>query len=105
MRQTLYKRLRQLEEASACNHRQSYNAEAVGQRAIEKIRLFLRMVGVEQEGTESLAETSARALEISCSELRRSLAAGIDPFHKYLADRGFFEAIKERKAAGTWPSG
>jgi hypothetical protein len=38
-------------------------------------------------------------------ELRRLLAAGIDPIHKYFTDRGVFEVIERRKAAGSWAGG
>ena len=71
-------------------------------RARSRFKLFLRMRGVDQGPNESLAEASARALEISCSELRKQLAGGIDPIHKFLTDRRVFEEIeKERAAAGV----
>ena len=104
MRQTLYKRLGQLEEASARN-RQSSDAEANSRIAMEKVMAFLKCQGIERQGGESLMQALARALEISCSELRRSFAAGIDPMHKYLVDRGILAEIKTRQAAGTWPRG
>ena len=44
--------------------------------------------------------------------MNRSLPPGdrghrglIDPIRKYFTERGIYEAIEERKAAGTWPSG
>ena len=107
MRQTLYKRLQQLEEASAHARKQSErpDEEASRARVISKIMLFLRLRGVERLADESLAEAWCRALEIDCLELRRLLAAGIDPIHKYFTDHGVFEEIERRKAAGTWPGG
>ena len=45
----------------------------------------------------------ARALEISPRELRRLFELGTDPMHQYLADRGIYEAIQTRKAAGAVP--
>ena len=84
MRRTLYKRLQQLEEASARTRRQSErpDEEASEARVIKKIMLFLSLRGVEKQAHESLAEAWARALEIDCLELRRLLPAGIDPIHK-----------------------
>ena len=107
MRQTLYKRLQQLEEASARARLQSErpNQEASNARVINRIMLFLRLRGVEIQAHESLAVAWARALEIDCGELRRQLGAGIDPIHKYFTDHGVFEEIERRKAAETWPGG
>ena len=109
MRQTLYKRLLQLEEASARARarRQSErpDEEASKARVINKIMLFLRLRGIEKQAHESSAEAWTRALEIDCGELRRQLGAGIDPIHKYFTDHGVFEEIERRKAAGTWPGG
>jgi hypothetical protein len=62
------------------------------------------MRGVDQGPKESLAEAVARALEISCSDLRKQLAGGIDPIHKFLTDHGVFEEIEREKAAGRWPT-
>ena len=107
MRQTLYKRLQQLEEANAHVRRQSErpDEEASNARAINRIILFLRVRGVERQAHESLAVAWARALEIDCGELRRQLGAGIDPIHKYFTDHGVFEEIERRKAAETSPGG
>ena len=107
MRQTLYKRLQQLEEASTRARQQSErpDQEASKARIINKIMLFLRLRGVEKQAHESLAEAWARALEIDCMELKRLLGAGLDPIHKYFTDHGVFEEIERRKAAGTWPGG
>jgi hypothetical protein len=44
-----------------------------GPPAIEVLRANLARMGVEQEGNESLAETTARALGVTCQELRRHL--------------------------------
>ena len=107
MRQALYKRLQQLEEARAHARRHSERPDEEARRAIvtSKIMLFLRLRGIEKQAHESLAVAWARALEIDCLELRRQLGAGIDPIHKYFTDHGVFEEIERRKAAGTWPGG
>lgn len=107
MRQTLHKRLQQLEEANAHARRQSErpDEEASGARVTSKIILFLRVRGIEKQAHESLAVAWAHALEIDCLELHRQLGAGIDPIHKYFTDRGVYEEIERRKAAGTWPGG
>ena len=107
MRQALYKRLQQLEEANAHARRQSERPgeEASKARVVSKIVLFLRLRGIEKQAHESLAVAWARALEIDCGELRRQLGAGIDPIHKYFTDHGVFEEIERKKAAGTWPGG
>ena len=107
MRQTLYRRLQQLEEASAHARKQSERPEqeASKARVIRKIMLFLRLRGVEKQAHESLAEAWCRALEIDCMALKRLLGAGLDPIHKYFTDHGVFEEIERRKAAGTWPGG
>jgi hypothetical protein len=44
--------------------------------AIEKMRGILRICGIEQSPTESLAEAFARALGISCRELKARLQTG-----------------------------
>jgi hypothetical protein len=107
VRQTLYKRLQQLEEADARarKHSERPGEEASKARVLNKIMLFLRLRGVEKQAHESLAEALARALEIDCGELKRLLRAGLDPIHKYFTDHGVFEEIERRKAAGTWPGG
>src|SRR5712691_1908936 len=71
MRQTLHKRLRQLEEASARVRTQSErpDEEATRKTVREKVLLFLRLRGIEKQDHESLMEAWARALEISCREL------------------------------------
>jgi len=58
------------------------------ERGINRIRLFLRICRVEQEGHESLMEAWARALGIALRDLRGMLAAGIDPIRKYFVDHG-----------------
>jgi hypothetical protein len=76
---SLHARIAQLEEV----HQQAIrarNCSAEGGSAIKKIRQYLSERGIEQAGTESLAETFARALGISGSELRVRLqrrAAGL----------------------------
>lgn len=47
-----------------------------GTAARKVIRDLLQAIGVEQEPHESLAETTARALGITCEELRTRLRAG-----------------------------
>ena len=44
-----------------------------GPPATEVLRKNLARMGIEQEATESLAETTARAMGISCQELRQRL--------------------------------
>jgi hypothetical protein len=44
-----------------------------GPSAAELIRANLARMGIDQQGDESLAETMARAMGISCQELRRYL--------------------------------
>jgi hypothetical protein len=107
VRQTLYKRLQQLEEADARarKHRERPDEEASKSRVLNKIMLFLRLRGIERQAHESLAAAWARALEIDCGELRQLLREGIDPIHKYFTDHGVYEHIEKRKAAGTWPDG
>ena len=107
MRQTLYKRLQQLEEVSARARKQteSRDTEAGNAKFISKARLFLSLLGVEQQSKESLAEALCRALEIDCTELRRLLRAGIDPIHQYFTDKGVYEQLQTREAAGTIPGG
>jgi len=89
MRHLLYKRLQQLEVASARARQQSDQCGKEGvRRAIRKFQLFLRFRGVEQLPTESLEEASARALGTTPRELRQLLAMGIDPIHRYLVNEG-----------------
>jgi len=106
MRQTLYKRLQQLEEVSARARKQteSRDKETGNAKFISKARLFLSLLGVEQP-EESLAGALCRALEIDCTELQRLLRAGIDPIHQYFTDKGVYEQLQTREAAGTIPGG
>jgi hypothetical protein len=101
MRRHLHHRLQELEKARARarNLVGGRDREVDLERALSRFRLFLRMRGVDQGPKESLAEASARALEISCSDLRKQLAAGIDPILKFLTDRGVFEEIEKERAA------
>ena len=89
MRQRLYQRLQQLEEIRARDHRiaQSRDQDADAEETLDQFRLFLALRGFEQGTNESLAEASARALEISCDQLHEQLEGGIDPIHEYLANR------------------
>jgi hypothetical protein len=75
MKLKTYKRLEQLEQISAKRARARRGAET-GPRAREIIRNFLRAGGFEPEPNESLIETLARALGITCGELRDRLSAG-----------------------------
>jgi len=106
MRQRLYHRLRGLEETQArARNLAEWADRAAGlEGALARFRLFLRMRGIDQGSNESLAEASARALEISCSDLRKQLAGGIDPIHKFLTDRRVFEEREREKAAGHGPA-
>ena len=107
VRQALYRRLQQLEAASVRARAQleSSDRAAAQERALNQVKLFLKLRGIEQNPMESLAEAWARALEISCGELKRLLRAGLDPIRKYFTEHGVYEEIERRKAAGTWPSG
>ena len=86
MRQRFYHRLRGLEEtqARASNLAEVADRTAGLDRALARFRLFLRIRSIDQGPNESLAEASARALEVSCSDLRKQLVAGIDPIRKFL---------------------
>lgn len=107
MRQTLHRRLQQL-EAERDRIRRFQAAQEKkddGKSAIRKIELFLRLRGVEKGPVESLREAWARSLDIAARELDRLLAAGTDPIHKYFTDNGVYEAIEARKAAGPSAGG
>jgi hypothetical protein len=107
MRQTLHRRLQLLElqgaRVRALREQESRQADVEG--TIRRVRLFLRIRGIEQTPAESLMEALAHALEIRPRDLRGQFLAEIDPIYKYFTDHGVFEEIKKRKAAGTWPSG
>jgi len=107
MRQSLYRRLKELEAADAQVRIQleSPHQEAVQEAARNKIRLFLKMRGVEQDPRESLMDAWSRALEMRSQEIREMLKKGMCPIRKYFTDHGVHEEIERRKAAGTWPSG
>jgi hypothetical protein len=75
MKLKTYKRLEQLEQISAKRARARRGAET-GPSARERIRNLLRAGGFERKPDESLIETLARALGISCGELRDRLSAG-----------------------------
>lgn len=107
MRQRLYHRLQQLEveNARVRNVRRWRDEEADQEEARRRVKLFLRIRGIEQEGMESLFDAFARALGISNRELRAQIQSGIDPIKQYFTENGIYEEIERRKAAGTWPSG
>ena len=107
MRQRLYQRLQGLEAHQAVVQAQTDSREREARLAkyLERVRLFMRVCGVEQGPRESLMEAWARALGISSRELRAQIQEGIDPIQKYLRDHGVYEEIARKKAAGTWPSG
>ena len=72
MRRSLHARIAQLEEI----HQQAIRARdcgGEGESAIEKIRQYLSDRAIEQAGTESLAETYARALGITSGQLKAHL--------------------------------
>jgi hypothetical protein len=102
MRERLYRQLQQLEKTIALSSKQDEHreAEANSARARRRVELFLRVCGIQHRPQESLVEALARALEITCRELRALLAAGIDPVHRYFAERGIYEALQTKKAAG-----
>ena len=70
MKQSLARRLAQLEIHAAA---QRAKTPAPGFGAVEKLREVLQGCGVEQLPAESMAEATARALGMSCPELRRWL--------------------------------
>jgi len=107
MQQRLYHRLQRLEAESAWlrSVREETERHADGERTIRKIKLFLRIRGVEQTGMESLVEAFARALGVGTRELRAQMLAGVNPIKKWFTENGVYEEIERRKTAGTWPSG
>ncbi len=106
MRQRLYHRLGQLEaeHARVRSFRDEAERLANRERAYRKIRLFLRMRGVEQTGMESMFDAFARALGVGTRQLRAQMVVGVDPIKKYFAEAGIYGEIERRKAAGTWPA-
>jgi hypothetical protein len=74
MNAKIHKRLEHLEQISA--KRARARRAAKGPSAREMIRDLLRAGGFEPEPDESLIETLARALGITCGELRNRLRAG-----------------------------
>jgi len=81
MRQTLYRRLQRLEEAStgALNQLKERDSEVRSEKLKEKIESILLECGVEQQSNESTMDALARAVEMSSREFRQFLATGIDP--------------------------
>ena len=75
MKPKTYARLQQLEQRSAARLSAQGKA-ASGISAVDTIRELLSAAGFAQEPTESLAETMARALGITCRELRVRMSQG-----------------------------
>jgi hypothetical protein len=74
MKRSLTSRIAALEESHQQAIRASNNfARSGGGSAIEEIQQYLRDRRIEQAGTESLAETFARALGIGSEELKARL--------------------------------
>ncbi len=75
MKRSMHARLVGLEKV-----RKAANGTRIAQLAdgshVERIRAILRICGIEQSPTESLAEAFARALGISCTELKARLQTG-----------------------------
>ena len=107
MRPRLYHRLKKLEVESARipSLRGWREQEADLEKARSRVRLFLRIRGVEQNATESMMDAFARALGVGNRELRTQLLAGIDPIKKWFTRTEFMRRSKEKKPPGTWPSG
>jgi hypothetical protein len=76
MKRSLETRLSELEKVHERERRaRAYSARvADASKFHEKVRQFLSALGIEQQKTESLAETFARALGITSRELRTRLA-------------------------------
>jgi len=72
----IHYRLAQLEQICASVARASAKAVNQGSCAVEELRDRLREYGFEPQGNESLAEATARALGISCAELKVRLRSG-----------------------------
>jgi hypothetical protein len=70
VKKNLYTRIEVLERASAAARP---GQQIGGQSPVEKLRANLHAQGIEQGPKESLAETTARALGISCAELKAQL--------------------------------
>jgi hypothetical protein len=75
MKPKTYARLQQLEQRSAARV-SALRKEESGTSAIDTIRELLSAAGIEREANESLAETTARALGITCRELRVRMSQG-----------------------------
>ena len=75
MKPKTYARLQELEQWSAARLSAQRKAEP-GTSAIETIRELLSAAGIVREANESLAETTARALGITCRELRVRMCQG-----------------------------
>jgi hypothetical protein len=75
MKPKTYARLQQLEQRSAARLNARRRAEP-GTSVVDTIRELLSAAGITQEPTESLAETTARALGIPYRELLNRLREG-----------------------------
>jgi hypothetical protein len=74
MKQQLHRRLAELERVAEARVR-AQPADDDEDSSIEMVKQYLRARGIEQSPLESLAETFARALGITCRELRERLSA------------------------------
>jgi hypothetical protein len=75
MKRTVYARLAGLEKVRKAASL-SESAKFDSGPAIGRMRGILRICGIEQSPTESLAQAFARALGISCTELKARLQTG-----------------------------
>jgi hypothetical protein len=73
MKPKTYARLQDLEQRSAAHLSEQRES---GTSAVDTIRELLSIAGIAQEPNESLAETTARALGITCRELRVRMSQG-----------------------------
>jgi len=80
MKRSFYARVAQLEKVHEREKlARAYDARIADGSRLEWVRRFLKALGTEREGNESLAEALARAMAISMSELKvriRDAAAG-----------------------------
>jgi protein subunit release factor A len=74
MKRSLHARIAELEKTQQQAIRaRDCSSEMASGSAIEKIREYLSDHGIEQEATESLAATFARAIGVSLGELKERL--------------------------------
>ena len=72
MKQQLHRRLAELERVSEARARANPPDSEIP--ASEMVQQYLRLRGIERGSTESLAETLARVLGITCRELQERLS-------------------------------